>query len=113
MKVWETAGNQIQEIASVVLVSLNTDACNIVLVKETGSHIARKETALAEFEAARKRELGRLNVPLFSSTGKESHTSEHLALLEGDTFQQEMLDKETVRLWPNRSKQHGEEKKPL
>ncbi len=68
-------------------------------MQETGSHVTRQETTLAEFEAARKRELARLNVRLFSITDKEEfNTSEDLALLEGDTFEQEQLDRETVRL---------------
>ena len=58
----------------------------------------------AEFETARKRELDTLNVRLVSITGKEFHTSEDLALLEGNTFEKEMLDRETVRLWSKSSK---------
>ena len=69
-------------------------------MQETG----RQEPTLAEFETARKRELARLNVRLFSITGKEFHTSDNLALLEGDTFEQETLDTETVRLWSSSSK---------
>ncbi len=73
-------------------------------MQQPGPQINRQEPALAEFETARKRELARLNVRLFSITGKEYHTSDDLALLEGDTFEQEMLDRETVRLWSSRSK---------
>jgi hypothetical protein len=76
-------------------------------MEESGSQVTRQETPLAEFEAARKRELARLNVRLFSITGKEFHTSEDLSLLEGDTFTQETLDRETVRLWTSRSKKHS------
>ncbi len=51
---------------------------------------------------------------LFSITDKEEfHTSEDLALLEGDTFEQEQLDRETVRLWSKSSKKHTEGKKPI
>ncbi len=73
-------------------------------MQQSDSQVARQETTLAEFEAARNRELARLNVRLFSITGKEFHTSEDLSLLEGDTFAQETMDRETVRLWSNRSK---------
>ena len=41
---------------------------------------------------------------LFSITGKEFHTSDDLALLKGDTVEQETLDGETVRLWSSSSK---------
>ncbi len=73
-------------------------------MQERSPQVTRQEPTLAEFEAARKRELARLNVRMFSITGREFHTSEELSLLEEDTFQQEMLDRETVRLWANRSK---------
>lgn len=73
-------------------------------MQQSGSQVARQGTTLADFEAARKRELARLNVRLASITGKEFHTSEDLSLLEGDTFTQEKLDRETVRLWSSRSK---------
>ncbi len=73
-------------------------------MQETGPQIVRQEPTLAEFETARKRELARLNVRLFSITGKEFHTSDDLALLEGDTVEQETLDRETVRLWSSSSK---------
>ena len=53
---------------------------------------------------ARKRELARHNVCMFSIVGEEFHTSDDLALLEEDTVEQEMMDRETVRLWANRSK---------
>jgi hypothetical protein len=72
-------------------------------VQQPGPQINRQEPTLADFETARKRELARLNVRLFSITGKEYHTSDDLALLEGDTFEQEMLDRETVRLWSKRN----------
>jgi hypothetical protein len=73
-------------------------------VQETGPQIDRQEPTLAEFETARKRVLARLNVRLFSITGKEFHTSDDLALLEGDIVEQETLDRETVRLWSSSSK---------
>ena len=73
-------------------------------MQQPGPQINRQEPALAEFETARKRELARLNVRMLSITGKEFHTSEELSLLEGDTSEQEVLDRETVRLWSNRSK---------
>ncbi len=73
-------------------------------MQERNSQVARQETTLAEFEVARKRELARLNVCMFSIVGEEFHTSDDLALLEGDTVEQEMMDRETVRLWANRSK---------
>ena len=73
-------------------------------MQETGSQVNRQEPTRAEFEAARKRELARLNVRLVSITGKEFHTSEDLLLLEEDTFEQESLDRETVRLWSKSSK---------
>ncbi len=73
-------------------------------MQETGPRTDRQEPTLAEFETARKRVLARLNVRLFSITGKEFHTADDLALLEGDAVEQETLDRETVRLWSNRSK---------
>ena len=82
-------------------------------MRHSDSQVARQEPTLAEFEAARNRELARLNVRLFSITCKEYHTSEDLSLLEGDTFKQENIARETVRLWANRSKKHGEGNKPV
>ncbi len=76
-------------------------------MQDPGPQVARQETTLAEFEAARKRELARLNVRMFSITGQEFHTSDDLALLEGDTFTQEMTDRETVRLWSTRSNEEA------
>ena len=73
-------------------------------MQEAGPQFNQREPTLGEFEAARKRELARLNIRMFSITGKEFHTSEELSLLEGDTSEQEVLDRETVRLWSNRSK---------
>ncbi len=72
-------------------------------MQQPGPQTYRQEPTLARFETARKRELARLNVRLSSITGKEYHTSDDLALLEGDTFEQEMLDRETVRLWSKRN----------
>ena len=73
-------------------------------MQEGSPQFNQKEPTLGEFEAARKRELARLNIRMFSITGKEFHTYEELALMEGDTSEQEVLDRETVRLWSNRSK---------
>ncbi len=73
-------------------------------MQESSPQVTQQEPTLGEFEAARNRELARLNVRMFSITGKKFHTSEELSLLEGDTSEQEVLDRETVRLWSNRSK---------
>lgn len=53
-----------------------------------------------EFETARRRELTRLNLRL-SSLIEEDYclASESRAILEGDTLQLEMRDRETVRRW--------------
>ena len=82
-------------------------------MQQSGPQIVRQETTLAEFEMARKRELARLNVRMLSITGKEFHASEDLALLEGDTSEQETMDMETVRLWSNRSKKRGQRNNPV
>ena len=52
-----------------------------------------------EFEAARKRELARLDLRLSSLTGEEYLTPEDRTTLEGDTPQSETRDRETVRNW--------------
>ena len=52
-----------------------------------------------EFEAARRRELARLNLRLSSMTGEEYFTPEDRTTLEGDTPQSETRDRETVRNW--------------
>ena len=52
-----------------------------------------------EFEAARRRELARLNLRLSSITGEEYLTPEDRTALEGDTPQLETRDRETVRDW--------------
>ena len=50
-----------------------------------------------EFEAARRRELARLNLRLSSMTGEEYLTPEDRTILEGDTPLSETRDRETVR----------------
>ncbi len=52
-----------------------------------------------EFEAARRRELARLNVRLTDIKGEEYFTQEDRAALDGDTPRQQMQDRETVRRW--------------
>ncbi len=52
-----------------------------------------------EFEAARRRELARLNLQLSSMTGEEYLTPEDRTTLEGDSPQSEARDRETVRNW--------------
>ena len=52
-----------------------------------------------EFEAARRRELARLNLRLTDIKGEEYFTQEDRATLEGDTPRQQTQDRETVRRW--------------
>jgi hypothetical protein len=59
------------------------------------------------FEQARQRELARLNVRVSSMTGKTSHTTEDLELLESDTAYQRTLDMEMVRRWTASSEKYG------
>ena len=54
---------------------------------------------LAEFEAAKRRELSRLNLRLSVLMGKEYLTPEDRTILEGDTSQLEEQDRKTVRGW--------------
>lgn len=52
-----------------------------------------------EFEAARQREIARLNMRVSDIKGKTHHTPEDSKLLEGDTWNQRVADRETVRRW--------------
>lgn len=52
-----------------------------------------------EFEAARRRELARLNLRLTEIKGQEYFTQEDRVALEGDTPRQKTQDRETVRGW--------------
>ena len=52
-----------------------------------------------EFEAARRRELARLNLRLTDIKGEEYFTQEDRATLDGDTPRQQTQDRETVRRW--------------
>ncbi len=52
-----------------------------------------------EFEAARRRELARLNLRLTDIKGEEYFTQEDRAALDGDTPRQQSQDRETVRRW--------------
>lgn len=65
-----------------------------------------------EFEAARQRELARLNVRLSSMTSKTHHTPQDLELLKGDTIRQGDLDRDVVRRWTANSERHGGGSKP-
>jgi hypothetical protein len=60
-----------------------------------------------EFEQARRRELARLNMRLYSITGKTFHTPEDLELLEGDTVYKRSLDVDVVRRWTANSGRYG------
>ena len=52
-----------------------------------------------EFEAARQREIARLNMRVSDINGNTHHTSEDLKPLEGDTWDKRVADMETVRRW--------------
>lgn len=52
-----------------------------------------------EFDAARRRELARLNLRLTDIKGQEYFTQEDQATLEGDTPRRVMQDREAVRRW--------------
>ena len=60
-----------------------------------------------EFEAARRRELARLNVRVSSITGETLHTTGDLELLEGDTAYKRSLDMDVVRRWTASSEKYG------
>jgi hypothetical protein len=62
---------------------------------------------LEEFEAAKQRELARLNIRVSSMTSETHHTSEDLELLEGDTSYQRSLDMVVVRKWTANSERYG------
>jgi len=52
-----------------------------------------------EFEAARQREIARLNMRVYDIKGKSHHTPVDSKLLKGDTWDKRVADMEIVRRW--------------
>lgn len=77
---------------------------------ERGSlHNQEPPPSVEEFEAARRRELARLNLRISSIKGHTCHTSKDEELLEGDTVDRRLADVATVRRWSENSAGHGGE----
>lgn len=74
-----------------------------------GLHSQKPQPTAEEFEAARRRELARLNLRISSIKGHTCHTPQDEELLEGDTADRRLADVATVRRWSENSARHGGE----
>ena len=61
-----------------------------------------------EFEAARERELARLNLRISAIKGQAFHTPEDEEILEWDTAERRSADMDTVRRWSENPARHAQ-----